>query len=987
MRTWNSGLAAGLALVFAACSGGKPGGVIPPDRPQGVSEFATPTQGPGYGGVLAGGRAEDASNSGATPAAPAPTTEQAAPVEPSTPRLIEESDIYKLSENGDTIFVLNRYRGLQIIDLTDLAAPRIVGRAPIYGYPREMYVRGSRAYIIVSDYYTFWREDVLAADLGPYAFYGSQLRIVDIADRTRPRVVGEIHLDGDVVDSRIVGSVMYLVSNRTPWYHRYDTSDYVDKTQILSVDISDPANVHVVQVKDFPRNGWEHHIMVTSDVIYLASSGYESTAWPSSYTTRIRYIDIRDPTGKIELRGEATVPGRVMDRWSMDEYQGVLRVASGQSWGNGDVYLHTFSVADPMNIRPLGSLTLQVNEQLTSARFDEKRGYLVSVARIDPLFTIDLSDPARPTRLGDLEMTGWLDFIVPMGDRLIALGHDQVATPGGGTTTSLAVSLIDVSSQSRPVLASRVIVSDGWGYVPGDRDDFAKVFKVLGGNLNLILLPFQGWSSEDYRYIGGVQLIDFDFTRNILTKRGLIENAGWVERGIPYNDQTVLTLSSEVFQILDIADRDHPELVARLELARNVQDFAVLSASHAVQLAGDWYQGDTNLTVTPLSDPDTATPTAQIHVPAPFGRMFLNGHLAYVASVQEQRDTQGNYRNLTKVQVVDLQDPLHPVLRGSVTLPEEVWLGYRYWYWGSGDEVVQVNGSLLAFHRYRYNYVDCYDCGGRGTGASEQSHKIFLVDLQNPDAPVVASTVTLTDANWAWGLRSSGNLLYLSEFQQFERDGNWFARYFLRRIDVTQPARPVVLPGVNIPGMFLEASSNGQYVYTLESWWDSANGQSRTLLHALALVGDRAYLQGSVELPGYVNNVLVKGSAAFLTTQWWGETPRTGSGPTSSISDSQHHTVLVTVNLSNPSSLTLLGQAEIPYDWAYLQKVEAGRAFIGSGAGIFSYRVTDPAQPVFEQFFRTQGWSQDIVVHGNKVFVPAGYFGVQTFELGGGQGL
>jgi hypothetical protein len=93
------------------------------------------------------------------------------------------------------------------------------------------------------------------------------------------------------------------------------------------------------------------------------------------------------------------------------------------------------------------------------------------------------------------------------------------------------------------------------------------------------------------------------------------------------------------------------------------------------------------------------------------------------------------------------------------------------------------------------------------------------------------------------------------------------------------------------------------------------------------------------------------------------------------------------VNLSNPYFLSILGQAEIPYDWAYLQKVEAGRAFIGSGAGIFSYLVTDPSQPTFEQFFRTQGWSQDIVVHGNRVFVPAGYYGVQVFQLGGGQGL
>ena len=54
-------------------------------------------------------------------------------------------------------------RGLQVVDLSDLDRPRLVGRAPIFGYPREMYVRGSLAYVIVSDYYTYWRDDTDAS--------------------------------------------------------------------------------------------------------------------------------------------------------------------------------------------------------------------------------------------------------------------------------------------------------------------------------------------------------------------------------------------------------------------------------------------------------------------------------------------------------------------------------------------------------------------------------------------------------------------------------------------------------------------------------------------------------------------------------------------------------------------------------------------------------------------------------------------------------
>src|SRR2546428_1966846 len=42
--------------------------------------------------------------------------------------------------------------------------------------------------------------------------------------RSNPRVVGGINLEGDCSDSRIVGDVMYLVSNRYPWYSGLGTT-------------------------------------------------------------------------------------------------------------------------------------------------------------------------------------------------------------------------------------------------------------------------------------------------------------------------------------------------------------------------------------------------------------------------------------------------------------------------------------------------------------------------------------------------------------------------------------------------------------------------------------------------------------------------------------------------------------------------------------------------------------------------------------------
>ncbi|MDP2660828.1 MAG: beta-propeller domain-containing protein, partial [Dehalococcoidia bacterium] len=499
----------GAFLLLTACSGGSGGNSLnsgPPvnslllDRSKGVMAFTTP---------LAAGA--DAVNTPATPGggfagtAPGTSTEgySSVPVE----RQIEESDVYHLE--GDRLFILNRYRGLQLLDISNLDAPEFLGRFPIYGQPKQMYLRGSLAYVLLSDAYGF---AVPAGGAGVVPSYGSRILAVNVANPQLPTSAGEIEIEGEIIDSRIVGDMLYVIAGAS------------DRTRIFSVAVGDPQAVRVMDTKDFPRGGWEHNACVTAETVYLASSGIASTG--GAYQTRIRLFDIREPAGLFRLWGEVTVQGRVLDRWSLDEYQGVLRVATSQNWGNGDVYLNTFSLADPNHPAPLGSHTLRVAEQLKAARFDGPRGYLVSYRAIDPLFTFDLSDPARPKVLGELQMSGWLDFLVPLGDRVVSLGHEDVISPEGWRTSSLAVSLIDVSQSQTPTLLSRVVLEGEGGWVPGDRSDFAKVFRVLPEQ-NLILFPFQAWSPNDGRYVGGVQLIDL--ARDKLTRRGLIRDAGWVE--------------------------------------------------------------------------------------------------------------------------------------------------------------------------------------------------------------------------------------------------------------------------------------------------------------------------------------------------------------------------------------------------------------------------------------------------------------------------
>src|SRR6185295_13039132 len=85
----------------------------------------------------------------------------------------------------------------------------------------------------------------------------------------------------------------------------------------------------------------------------------------------------------------------------------------------------TFDLSDLDNVTPLGQTQIMQNESLEAVRFDGPRGYAVTFFRTDPLFVLDLSDPANPIVAGNLEVPGFSTHIEPRGDRLIAVGIDD----------------------------------------------------------------------------------------------------------------------------------------------------------------------------------------------------------------------------------------------------------------------------------------------------------------------------------------------------------------------------------------------------------------------------------------------------------------------------------------------------------------------------------------------------------------------------------
>ena len=125
--------------------------------------------------------------------------------------------------------------------------------------------------------------------------------------------------------------------------------------------------------------------------------------------------------------------------------------------------------------------------------------------------------------------------------------------------------------------------------------------------------------------------------------------------------------------------------------------------------------------------------------------------------------------------------------------------------------------------------------GAMPAGGTSPDDAVVLYDLSDPDAPRRASRVVLPGSGWSWGLRAEAGLVWITHHRWEPADPEGRVRYYLDRIDVADPAAPVLLPPVNVPGVFLGAAAAGTRVHTLETTWDAAGQVATTWLHALDL--------------------------------------------------------------------------------------------------------------------------------------------------------
>lgn len=849
----------------------------------------------------------------------------------STTREVSESDIWKVA--GDRLYFFNQLRGLQVFDIADPDAPVLLGQLREPNRGEQMYLLDSDHVALLtraSYFFSLANRPFSLAESTSTAYDASSGSIV-IANVAagKPDEVARVSYPGYLVESRLVGTALYLVS------HVYDSAGR-NGLVVTSYDLSDPS---LPERRDVLELGSYGGVIAATDRFLFVVRAAED--WRHSV---VEVVDISAPDGTLAKRGQIPLAGQVPDKFKLNLSGDILTVVSSvpRNW-SGDwndprnlprTMVETFSLADPELPEALGSLELGVGETVHATRFTGDRLYVVTFLTIDPLWVVDLSDPTHPTLLGELEVPGFSTYIEPLGDRLVAIGRVNSQT---------AVSLFDVADPSAPTLLTQLPLGDGHSYSEANWDE--KAFSVFPDE-GLILVPYSG-----YDYASGwasrIQLIDLG--RDSLTKRGIVDQ-GFAARRTAIVGDRILAISASDLITVNFADRDQPVVTSDVEIAWRV-DRVFLAGDYVVEVGGsaDWTRSaPPTLTIATAEDPDTTVNLVELD-DLPVTGATVRGNKLYLA--QQESDSWLPIYKVAPSNTATAQPDANPLVLSVYDLSNlpavtrigrteaEVDPGYGY---GAGQlDPVWPNETTLVWMREQWSSWWWYDLPvvavadvaigaprsltlapsgsmalanvNLGTNGSTETTSSREAPVASGDALVASSSIAVSRIIAPWYRTSVGHEMVVFDLSdataprfttkvdaRIGQTGDWSApvaldgkvylsymsyetdpirpygvggksrqfRHFLKTVDFADPDQPVVSEAVNIPGRLLSVTHDGTTLLTVGCAFDPKKGDPirDRAFHTSRFDGATATLVDQVRTATSYDPYAVSGDTLFTGT-------------------------------------------------------------------------------------------------------------------------
>ena len=231
--------------------------------------------------------------------------------------------------------------------------------------------------------------------------------------------------------------------------------------------------------------------------------------------TYIHKFDVATDPLRARYVASGGVPGHIVNQFSLGEDKGYLRVATTQALlGQTTNGVHVLQ-ARGSRLEQVGAVAgLAAGERLFSSRFEGDRGYLVTYRQVDPLFTLDLSDPRQPRQVGELKVPGFSTYLHPIDkDHLLAIGRETTQTPQGERLLGLALQIFDVSNIASPRLMHKQVVGTWSSSSEAEHDHKAFNFFASRG---LLAIPFSDWTASRTEFRSTLELFRVGLAEGII---------------------------------------------------------------------------------------------------------------------------------------------------------------------------------------------------------------------------------------------------------------------------------------------------------------------------------------------------------------------------------------------------------------------------------------------------------------------------------------
>lgn len=234
-------------------------------------------------------------------------------------------------------------------------------------------------------------------------------------------------------------------------------------TSVVSFDLTDEAAAPATQTIQ-SRPG---AVFASDKALYLSVTHDKKNAnrWYSYYPTANEVSDIHKfrigaSPKETKYVGSGSVPGHVLDQFAMDEWYGYLRVATskGRVPDPGvESAISILSEAPNGNLARVGAIDhIAPGEDIRAVRFDDERGYVVTFKKTDPLFVIDMFEPARPKILGELKIPGFSTYLHRIDpEHLLSIGFDADDHGSFAFFDGVILQLFDVKDATNPKLVHK----------------------------------------------------------------------------------------------------------------------------------------------------------------------------------------------------------------------------------------------------------------------------------------------------------------------------------------------------------------------------------------------------------------------------------------------------------------------------------------------------------------------------------------------------